>query len=558
MKAKIGGVIPNLKTICVVLIIALIIISPQIFQTGNLILYTDSVFHLNRFYDTYMQIKEHNFQPFIMMYGFNSIGRYINVLYGPILAYFNGFLLFILGSYYKFQIVVNFLVVSTAGLSCYYMLKVGRIKPNLRIYGSILYMSSYAVFTWLLNSQFMGVGASFIPLAVAAGIRMVTQTTNPVKISEMVIAVTILIQVHVLSAVLAISFLFVTFCYAIFKTSVNKKELIQKLSISVLFTTILTLNIWLPYLVLSTQNKLLNPFPYADPQAHSLNWSGANVLLASLLCILAGAVIFVHAKHVINSKAIRFLGWFGVLTLIVASGIFPWNTFFKMFPIFYILQFPFRLAPIAFLLLIYVGLFTLQNLNLNLKSQRIATFVLKLLVCINIFQGFSVFTNALAQWSNANIDLYSGYLVNKNRNVPYKLQKSFNSSNLSKPWRSLSKPASDYLPETKETNNLNTPTASFRTKHANDLKLIKLYIKVYVNPKFKKTVKNGKIIVTWHQNKNNSVTLPIVHYKGTRYILNGQQLSANQIHTGADGASVIYGKAGNNKVAVSYHFSLNN
>ncbi|MCY9806864.1 hypothetical protein OXT66_04785 [Lentilactobacillus senioris] len=145
MKSRMGAS-PNLRNIFIILAVGLIIISPQIFQRSNLMLYTDSVFHLSRFYDTYMQIKEHNFQPFIMMYGFNSTGRYINVLYGPLLAYLNGLLLFILGSYYKLQIVTNFLVVTAAGLNCLYMLKVGQVKPKLRLYGAIFYMTSYAVF----------------------------------------------------------------------------------------------------------------------------------------------------------------------------------------------------------------------------------------------------------------------------------------------------------------------------------------------------------------------------------------------------------------------------
>lgn len=556
MKGRMGELSPNLKNIFVILAVGIIVISPQIFQHGNLMLYTDSVFHLNRFYDTYMQIKDHNFQPFIMMYGFNSTGRYINVLYGPILAYLNGLLLFILGSYYKFQLVTNFLVVTFAGLNCLYMLKVGQIKPQLRLYGTILYMTSYAIFAWVLNSQFMGVGAAFTPLVIAVGIRMVTQPEQPVKITEMVVAVTILIQVHVLSAVLSIIFLLITFTYAVFQSTINRKELLQKTGIAAGITIILTINIWLPYIVLTAQNKLVNPFPYADPQAHTLNWSGAAVLLASLICILGCAVLFVSVKNV-NNSATKFLGWLGIVILVLASGFFPWNMLFKTFKFLYILQFPFRLAPIAFLLLIYVGFMTLQEIDLSDIGEKFVIIALRVMVCVTILQGVSVFTAMLSQWNNANVDLYSGFMVNKDSNVPFKLQKSFASNDLSQPWRQIAKPVTDYLPATKQMIAWTDPTASPDTKQDNGQKLADLYTKVYLNTKFNKQVKHGHIVVTWHQNQAEPVTLPIAHYKGTRYVLNNQKLTAGQIKTGQAGASVINGQAGDNEVKISYHFGIN-
>ncbi|WP_054669717.1 hypothetical protein [Lentilactobacillus senioris] len=421
---------PKLRNIFIILAVGLIIISPQIFQHGNIMLYTDSIFHLSRFYDTYMQIKEHNFQPFIMMYGFNSTGRYINVFYGPILAYFNGLLLFILGSYYKFQLLANFLVVISAGLNCLYMLKVGKVNPQLRLYASILYMTSYAVFSWVLNSEFMGgVGAAFIPLVIAVGIRMATQPKQPVKISEMVIAVTILIQIHVLSSVLSIVFLMITFSYSLFQSTTNKKQLIKNTVIAAAITIILTINIWLPYIVLNTQNRLINPFPYADPQSHTLNWSGAAVLLVSLICILGCAVLFVSVKN-INNKSTKFLGgWLGIVTLVLASGFFPWNLLFKTFKFLYILQFPFRLAPIAFLLLIYVGFMTLQEINLNETGQKFVILGLRVMVCVTILQGVSVFNSMLTKWNKA-IVTYQGLMVNKAKDTPFKLQKTFASKDL--------------------------------------------------------------------------------------------------------------------------------
>ncbi|MCY9806865.1 hypothetical protein OXT66_04790 [Lentilactobacillus senioris] len=354
---------------------------------------------------------------------------------------------------------------------------------------------------------------------------MATQPKQPVKISEMIIAVTILIQVHVLSSVLSIVvFLMITFSYSLFQSTTNKKQLITKTGIAAGITIILTINIWLPYIVLSTQNKLLNPFPYADPQMHTLNWSGATVLLVSLICILSCAVLFVSVKNV-NTKAIKFLGWLGIVTLVLASGIFPWNLLFKTFKFLYILQFPFRLAPIAFLLLIYAGFMTLQEINLNEMGRKFIMLALRILICLTILQGISVFTTMLAKWNNASIG-YQGLMVNKDRNVPFKLQKSFASKDLSKPWQQIAKPVTDYLPATKQMIALANPAATTDTKLNNVRKLAKLYTKVYLNNKFTKQVKHGHIVITWHQNQAEPITLPIAHYKGTRFILNGHKLVA--------------------------------
>ena len=50
----------------------------------------DTYFHYTRFYDTAMQIRNHNFSIFQSNYGFENSGRVVNTLYGPGFAYLNG------------------------------------------------------------------------------------------------------------------------------------------------------------------------------------------------------------------------------------------------------------------------------------------------------------------------------------------------------------------------------------------------------------------------------------------------------------------------------------
>ncbi len=86
-----------------------LLFGPQIFSQ-QVRLGSDSFFHFNRFYDTAMQMKEQTWQYFISMYGFHESRRIVNGLYGPLIAYFQGGLLLLTGTWFRYQFSSNLLL----------------------------------------------------------------------------------------------------------------------------------------------------------------------------------------------------------------------------------------------------------------------------------------------------------------------------------------------------------------------------------------------------------------------------------------------------------------
>ena len=98
------------------LILFLILIIPLIY-TGNPTFGTDMAFHYNRFYEAAMQIKNWNFSYFMSLYGFESSGRIANAMYGPFFTYLQGLLALVSGTWYRYQLLSNFLIYTTASWS---------------------------------------------------------------------------------------------------------------------------------------------------------------------------------------------------------------------------------------------------------------------------------------------------------------------------------------------------------------------------------------------------------------------------------------------------------
>ena len=144
----------HLKNLGLFFIMSVVMVLPQINQHA-MILGVDSLFHMNRFYDAAMQLKEHNLQYFISMYGYFGSGRIVNALYGPGVAYFNGVLLLLVGSWFKYQIISDLFVSMLAATSMYYLVNRAKIAPSLQPWLVVLYMTSNGILLWLTSQSFL-------------------------------------------------------------------------------------------------------------------------------------------------------------------------------------------------------------------------------------------------------------------------------------------------------------------------------------------------------------------------------------------------------------------
>ncbi|XID85245.1 hypothetical protein ACF0HX_04250 [Pediococcus pentosaceus] len=79
----------GIKNILFIFFISFILVLPQI-MNKSIILGADSIFHFNRFYDTYMQFRTGNFSYFQTNFGFQQSGRIINALYGHFVSIWDG------------------------------------------------------------------------------------------------------------------------------------------------------------------------------------------------------------------------------------------------------------------------------------------------------------------------------------------------------------------------------------------------------------------------------------------------------------------------------------
>lgn len=530
-----------------ILIFSLLILIPQLYQPGHLIFGVDGVFHYNRFYDAYMQIKEHNFQPFIMMYGFGQVGRYINVIYSPLLAYLAGGILFVVKSYYKLQLILNFSVLLAAGLSMYYMLAVGKLRRQVQLYGALSYMLSFPVIAWIFGQQFTGVGAAFLPLVGALAIRLVVDKTKPVIVVEMIAIMTLIIQTHVLSAVLAVILMVLAYAYSVITNPNQRLKTFGKIALSAVMTLILTVNIWGAYLFINVQDAILPPFPFAYRQQRLMNWNFQDKFTAPTILMLTAlfmVLFWTYRKSV--DKGSQYIGYLGVAFLLLASGLLPIDFLVKKIPAVAILQFPFRLAPIGIMLITYAGLKALEKGAMPQGIRTVWLIFVKLFILMGIFTVTNQFNILLNDWNKPKGAIPYYYTTLDERvNKPFAVQEAFASHDLSKPWSMMTKTVPDYLPKTSDADKL--------YQAIDQVPIVRKIEQYYLtNHDFNKAVRNKKIYITWKQKQAGTVNLPVVHYQGTQYVLDNKKVGTNEVKTGPVGTSQMQVSKGQHQVAVSY------
>ena len=123
----------------VILVTTYLMISYQIGHRATFIT-GDRFLHFNRFFDTSMQIRTGNFSFFQTNFGFNESGRIFNALYGPLFAYINGFFLILCGTWFRYQILVDFAVYLVGGIGMYHLGLKAKVNEYISLMLSVLYL----------------------------------------------------------------------------------------------------------------------------------------------------------------------------------------------------------------------------------------------------------------------------------------------------------------------------------------------------------------------------------------------------------------------------------
>ncbi|MBW5473397.1 hypothetical protein [Enterococcus gallinarum] len=528
-----------LGVIFIFAIVSLLIQSAQIYVKGY-VLGVDSIFHMNRIYETMMQMKTGEYNYFISLFSFQQSARIVNALYGPAMAYLLGGILLITESWVKFQLITSFFINIIGALGIYRIAKKLSLGDLIAVLSGILYMSTYFIASWNIAGSFTGVGNMLVPFVVYYGIEMLVNKQNQFSFFGLGFSMGILLQVHLFSSLLATVILLPFVCYGFFKTD-KKKIFAIKLFAAIILAILLSLNVWIGMLYLFNSNYLLQtvPIDLMENAVYFLPNVGtgqANIgIVFSLLFFtqICFSALYWNSIGKIN----KFLTIIGSLFLLLSSQFFPWSLLSQKFsPLETFLQFPSRLIVIP-------TIFLILALGMNIEKSKGKNFIIVLgvLTLFSVSIAQNRVYERMESWKSENV------LASPNKkagNVSSEtLRNAIKSKNTGEVLDLVRKGTSDYLPVKKKVSNSNFEQFDPYSKYWS-------YI-IYPNHNFKKSVVNGQIVVSWTGNSVESINVPIVKYRDT-IVRDG--ISEKKINPKLTdiGTIIVDSKKGENILKISY------
>ncbi|GLB46260.1 membrane protein [Philodulcilactobacillus myokoensis] len=536
----------------IICLFAIFIIFPEITHHA-MIVGVDYAFHMNRFYDTAMQIKSANISPFQTNFGFDQSGRIVNAVYGPVIAYINGLLLLICKTIFNYQIVSNLIVLITAGILIYFLAVKNHVSKFNALFISMIYMGTHPVLAWITGQQFTGMGAAILPLLFIPATQMIKK--HDVNLILLAISMVLLLQTHFMSsAVGAVAILPFFIVGLISAPNKHKKMLLFKHTVeAALLTILLTLNLWANLFEVSGTNHIIPIFPQTDFNTDTIMWSNWSLdLLGPLVTLMfAALLIFTIIRWRKISLVNRVTVFTGIIFLWMSSWLFPWNQLSRFLPILdTTVQLPKRLMVISCILL-------LLAIGMDLSTVKIPQWaqIIKIAIVLFIFGDFAIDTHHninsfLTDWSSKQVvssDQTVQSLTIQEKN-PDKLRHALLKDNFQKSAPLVQKTIPDYLPAREKITPANYYNYHFRRNYY--YQIIKPSIQT------KKTVNGTNLNVTWNNNFNQSKwqMIPITKYAHSSVKLNGKYVS--NAKTSAIGTLVVKAKPGQNHVQLSYQPSL--
>ena len=519
----------------ITVVAAFVLILPQVLTKG-VIADSDFLFHYNRFYETAMQIKTGNFSYFISLFGFYSSGRIVNALYGPYFAYFQGLLVLISRNWYTYQLVSRFLMGIIAGFSMNALTKRAGVKPKISLAIAVFYMTTFSIQYWTFRQGFSSWGAAVMPWCLIPAIDFIqTKKIAPVRLA---VAVSVMVQIHMLSAFLLILAYLPFYLYGFVK-STDKKNILWNGIKAVALALVLTANVWVVLANVGRANNLVEPFINSKLYIMTVNQRSIQWLITPiplLLMVLYQLYFtFKHWRH-FDTLLRLFVGSF-FLFLVLYSSIFPWYSINKLnLSLVNLIQFPFRFfIPATVLLLLAVAL--IFERYFDVKWSRWVTIGLLLVNVVSFAQIMHLQQEKITEYYTAKHPI-------KNKKHTFVLgntkavRASFYSSNLNDLLDLIAKSTPDYLPSKKSnTDNKYVLYEKFVLKHTDD---------------FKKSQDGSTLIVTWNADNDGTVSLPVAKYQDTQLVLNGKKLTSKDYLLSGIGTPTVTQRIGKNTLEVTY------
>lgn len=519
----------------IIVVAAFVLILPQVLTKG-VIAGSDFLFHYNRFYETAMQIKTGNFSYFISLFGFYSSGRIVNALYGPYFAYFQGLLVLISRNWYTYQLVSRFLIGIIAGFSMNALTKRAGVKPKISLAIAVFYMTTFSIQYWTFRQGFSSWGAAVMPWCLIPAIDFIqTKKIAPVRLA---VAVSVMVQIHMLSAFLLILAYLPFYLYGFVK-STDKKNILWNGIKAVALALVLTANVWVVLANVGRANNLVEPFINSKLYIMTVNQRSIQWLITPIpLLLMVLYQLYFTFKHWRHFDALlRLVVGSFFLFLVLSSSIFPWYSINKLnLSLVNLIQFPFRFfIPATVLLLLAVAL--ILERYFDVKWSRWVTIGLLLVNVVSFAQIMHLQQEKITEYYTAKHPI-------KNKKHTFVLgntkavRASFYSSNLNDLLDLIAKSTPDYLPSKKSnTDNKYVLYEEFVLKHTDD---------------FKKSQDGSTLIVTWNADNDGTVSLPVAKYQDTQLVLNGKKLTSKDYLLSGIGTPTVTQRIGKNTLEVTY------
>lgn len=541
----------------VILLMAIALMSKQLL-THSVLLGADSIFHFNRFYDTAMQIKTGKFNYFQANFGFDQTGRVVNAIYGPIVAYLSGALLIICRNWFVFQSVQAIIFLVIAGMSMYLLCIKNNVSRGYAMVIGILYMYSSQLMGWITTQQFAGVGAMLVPLLVLTGTEAIRK--QKVSISYLALAMTLLIQTHVMSTIIGFIAVVPVFLVALFHTNSKFKMVLHTL-IAAFITLALTANVWGSALELFGSNYLMPVFPVTNMEDYAFrfdhySWYSLVKPVEMVVFLFVIYYFICHFKH--SDIVTRTLTITGTFFLWASTTLFPWLTLQKLFPFLSSnLQFPkrFLVIPFVMLLLVFGKILTYDNHIFTLRAfenpKLFRYSLLFALIGINLgINGYNMDfkvdkSNQMVANNYPWAPIAHAYIYVKHNH--HTIKQDFFGDDWQYLIRDVNKATPDYLPVKS-----NLKPKDYTNLHPYYTAHYQLIIPNFNNDFDKEVNADGSLTVSWKNksSKNKNVQVPVVKYANTQVTLNGKQ-NAN-VKTTEIGAIIAKSKVGNNTMTIRY------
>jgi len=508
----------------IILVVAGLFILPQLWM-HKMILGADAIFHYNRFYETAQQIKTGHFSYFISIFGFQQSGRIINAVYGPLFAYFQGFIVLIAGSWFRYQLLSNFLVYAIAGCSFFKLLTYAKINQNIALFTSTIFMTTYSINYWVLNQGFTSWGTALLPICLIPIIDMKNQRFPFIKMG---VSMALMTQVHMLTAIM-LGLIYLPFFISYARQ--HWKEAFLDVFKAILIYLCLSINVWISLIMIETSDQLKMPFINEQMSEKAIDLKGSYWLeypKSLYLILIIGLIIcLIYWKRI--SKFTKQLLLLSGLFLLLSTSLIPWTWMVThQIPFVSLIQFPFRFfAPFTVLYLFFFA-----SVIHELRAKKIFSLVLLALSVLSIGQNLKSNQQELSLWGSRSLVSKHTFVKGSEKAA----RQSFFSNDLGKALLSIQKSSPDYLPIYH--GDANNKYVSYEEQILEQ------------SPIFSKTITDNHLELAWQAEKVGEIQLPVVLYHNSKLISGKKELTP--IRLSNIGLPTIQQKVGKNTIHLRY------